>query len=263
MTLLIRHIAESFRRPDHWLYAAWLDVITRYRKTVLGLFWIFFPTIVYIWGLGAFLGAIQGTDMRPFLAHIGFGFVIFRLISTIFMEAGSSFAAYQSYIYEGNLRLTDFLLRPMFRALVHFAFAVPLLVIVLVGDGKVVPLLGLLWAIAGLAVVLINLFFYGILIGLVGARFPDINDFLGSVMLAVFLITPIIWLAESAPADSLQGQLMRANPFHHMLAVVREPVLGNPVEPVTYIYMGVMTVVGFVLAMMLYGRLAKRVPTWL
>jgi ABC-2 type transport system permease protein len=263
MSLLLRHLADSFRRPDHWLYAGWLDVITRYRKTVLGLFWIFFPTIVYIWGLGAFLGAIQGTDMRPYLAHIGFGFVIFRLISTIFMEAGSSFASYQSYIYEGNLRLTDFLLRPMFRALVHFAFALPLLAIVLVGEGEPVPFMGLLASVCGMLVVLVNLFFFGILIGIVGARFPDINDFLGSVMLAVFLITPIIWLAESAPPDTLHGQLMRANPFHHMLAVMREPILGNPVEQTTYIYLGAMTVTGFVLAVVLYGRLAKRVPTWL
>lgn len=262
MSLLLRHLAESFRKPDHWLYAGWLDVITRYRKTVLGLFWIFFPTIVYIWGLGGFLGAIQGTDMSPYLAHIGFGFVIFRLISTVIMEAGSSFASYQSYIYEGNLRLTDFVLRPMFRAFVHFLFAAPLLAIVLAGEGGV-TVAGFGMSMIGLLVVLVNLFFSGMLIALVGARYPDINDFLGSVMLAVFLVTPIIWHAEAAAPGTLQGQLMRANPFHHMLAVIREPLLGKPIEDLTYLYMGGMTVVGIVLAMALYGRLAKRVPTWL
>jgi ABC-type polysaccharide/polyol phosphate export permease len=262
MSLLFRHLADSFRKPDHWLYAAWLDVITRYRKTVLGLFWIFFPTIVYIWGLGGFLGAIQGTDMHPYLAHIGFGFVIFRLISTVVMEAGSSFVSYQSYIYEGNLRLTDFTLRPLFRALVHFLFAVPLLAIVLTGEGGV-TFTGFAISLGGTLVVLVNLFFYGVLIGLVGARYPDINDFLGSVMLAVFLVTPIIWLAEAAPSGTLQGDLMRANPFHHLLAIMREPLLGKPLEDMTYYYLAGMTTIGIVLAATFYGRFAKRVPTWL
>jgi ABC-2 type transport system permease protein len=57
--------------------------------------------------------------------------------------------------------------------------------------------------------------------------------------------------------------LMRANPFHHLLAVVRGPVLGESIEPLTYSYLGVMTVVGVMLASLIYGRLAKRMPAWL
>lgn len=262
MSLLFRHIAESIRKPDHWLYASWLDVITKYRKNALGLFWIFFPPIVYIWGLGGFLGAVQGKQVGPFLAHMGFGFMIFRLMSTIFMEAGSSFASYLPYIQEGNLRFTDYLLRTIARAFIHFMFAVPLLAVVLLGESAVTAI-GLLQAVGGLTFVLVNLFFYGMLFALIGARFPDVNDFFGSVMLAVFLITPIVWYAEAAPADTTQGMLMRANPFHHMLAVVRSPVLGETIEPLTYAYLVAMSVAGIAAAWFAYGRFARRVPIWL
>ncbi len=262
MSLLFRHLAESFRKPDHWLYASWLDVITKYRKNALGLFWIFFPPIVYIWGLGAFMGAIQGKQMGSFLAHIGFGFMLFRLMSTMIIEAGATFAAHLPYIHDGNLRLTDYVLRTLSKALIHFLFAVPLLALVLIGDASVSPL-GLLSSAAGLLVVVVNLLFFGVLVALAGARYPDINDFFGSVMLAVFLITPIVWLAEAAPADTLQGMLMRANPFHHMLAVVRGPILGEVVEKTTYIYVSTMTVIGLVLSTIFYSRFARRVPIWL
>ncbi|MBL8256914.1 ABC-type polysaccharide/polyol phosphate export permease [Pseudoxanthomonas japonensis] len=262
MSLLFRHLAESFRKPDHWLYASWLDVITKYRKNALGLFWIFFPPIVYIWGLGAFMGAIQGRQMGSFLAHIGFGFMLFRLMSTMFIEAGATFAAHLPYIHDGNLRLTDYVLRTLSKALIHFLFAVPLLALVLVGEASVSPL-GLLSSLAGLLIVLVNLFFLGVLVALVGARYPDVNDFFGSVMLAVFLITPIVWLAEAAPADSMQGMLMRANPFHHMLAVVRGPILGEASETSTYVYIGAMTIAGVLISAFSYSRFARRVPIWL
>ncbi|NCT69458.1 MAG: ABC transporter permease [Xanthomonadaceae bacterium] len=262
MSLFFRHLAESFRKPDHWLYASWLDVITKYRKNVLGLFWIFFPPIIYIWGLGGFLAAVQGRPAANFLAHIGFGFMVFRLTSTMLMEAGSSFAAYQPYILEGNLRLTDFVMRPLARSVIHFIFAVPLLVIALVGE-TTVPALGVLASFAGFLLVLVNLFVYGILLALLGARFPDVNDFLGSVMLGVFLITPIFWFADSAPPGTMQGALMRGNPFHHMLEVIRAPLLGTQIEPLTFIYLGVMTVLGILLAAIFYSRFARRVPAWL
>ena len=265
MTLLFRHLAESFRKPDHWLYASWLDVITKYRKNALGLFWIFFPPIVYIWGLGLFFRAIRGgitTDDAGFLAHMGFGFIVFRLMSTTIMDVGSSFSAYLPYIHEGHSRLTDYVLRPLARSVIYFLFAVPLLAIVLVGDAPVLAS-GVLWALLGLIAMLVNLFFYGTLLAFIGARFPDVNQFFSNVMLALFLITPIVWFAKDAPVGTVHGMLMRGNPFHHLLAVVRAPVLGEPIEPMTYTYLGVMTLVGFVLASVVYGRLAKRMPAWL
>lgn len=264
MALLFRHLAESFRKPDHWLYASWLDVITKYRKNALGLFWIFFPPIVYIWGLRLFFRAIRGTtpEEEGFLAHMGFGFIVFRLLSTVIMEAGHNFTSYLPYIYEGNLRLTDYILRPMARSFIYFVFALPLLIIVLVGDAPIIPM-GVVWGAIGLMVVMINLFLYGTLLAFVGARFPDINQFFSSIMLALFLITPIVWYAKDAPADTAHGMLMRANPFHHMLAVIRAPVLGEPIEPLTYMYLAGMTVIGLLFASIIYGRLAKRMPAWL
>ncbi len=264
MILFFRHLSESLRRPDQWLYASWLDVITKYRKNALGLFWIFFPPIVYIWGLGLFFRAIRGSspEQANFLAHMGFGFMMFRLMSTVMMEAGSSFASHVAYIHEGSLRLTDYILRPLTRAVIYFLFAIPLLFIVLVGNGPV-PVTGMLAAVCGWVFVLVILFFYGGILAFVGARFPDVNQFFSSIMLAMFLITPIVWYAEDAPADTVHGMLMRANPFHHLLAVVRAPLLGEPIEQLTYTYLGVMAVVGLVLAGVAYGRFSRRVPLWL
>lgn len=263
MNLLLLHLSQSLRRPDHWIYASWLDIVSAYRKTYFGLLWLLIPTAVYIWGIGGYLGALQpGIDLRAFLARVGIGFVVYRLVSTVLQDATKTFQAHEAYILDGHLRLTDFLLRVLGRSLFYFLLTQPLLIFAVLGspefDWTGVPL-----SVGGLLVVVFNLFCLSVILGLLGARFQDLSEFVGSAMLAGFLITPIVWFPEAAPEGTMRGVLMRANPLHHLLAVVREPLLGHAIEPVTWIYLGAMSAAVLVAALWAYHRFARRVAVWL
>lgn len=261
--MLFDHLAASLRRPDHWLYASWLDTVSRYRRNRLGLLWLFVPTAVYIWGIGGFLGAMQpGLDLPRFFAHIALGFTVFRLASTVLTDSTSVFASSQSYIYDGSLRLTDFVLRALGRTGFHFLLTLPIVLVVVIGSPDFqwggIPL-----ALLGALVLLVNLFFYAVAFALLGSRLPDLHEFTGSATLALFLLTPIVWSAEAAPAGTLRGALMRSNPFHHLLDSIRAPLLGGTVEPLTWIYLGAMTLAGIIVATLAYRRFARQVPVWL
>ena len=86
---------------------------------------------------------------------------------------------------------------------------------------------------------------------------------MGSAVMALFLLTPIVWDAANAPSGTLHGALMRGNPLFHMIEPVRAPLLGQPVEPLTYMYLGTLGVVSLLVAMLAYQRFARRVPVWL
>lgn len=262
MSSLFGDLAKSFRRPDHWLYSAWLGVITKYRKTALGLFWIFVPPIVYIWGIGWFVGMINPVTVRPFMAHVGVGFIAFRLITSVMNDSTVVFSQYQSYINDGNMRLTDYLLGVLARAFIYFVLAMPVLAVAMLMSPEFDPA-GIPGSFLGLAVVLVNLFLFSVSFGLLGARFPDFGEIVGSAMLFLFLVTPIVWYPTSAPAGSMQGALMRANPLHHLIALIRAPLTNETIEPVTYYYIANMTLVGLVLAVMAYRTFARRVPVWI
>jgi ABC-type polysaccharide/polyol phosphate export permease len=60
----------------------------------------------------------------------------------------------------------------------------------------------------------------------------------------------------------MQGWLMRANPLHHLITVVRAPLFGEAIEPLTWLYLGISTAVGLIAACWAYGRFARRVPLW-
>lgn len=262
MSLLLRHLGESFARPDHWLYASWLDLVTKYRRTHLGLFWVWVPPALYIWGIGLFIGAISPVRQRTFVAFVGVSFVVFRLITTVINDSTGTFRSYQAYVNDGQQRLTDYLMRTVARSVFYFIAAVPLLVVALATSEQFTPS-GLPMALLGLAFLLVNLVGLATLFALMGARLPDVAELTGSAIMFLFLITPIVWYPASAPEGTLHGTLMRGNPLHHLISVVRDPLLGFPVEPLSWAYVSVMTGLVWVLAVVAYGRFAPRVALWL
>jgi ABC-type polysaccharide/polyol phosphate export permease len=262
MFLLFKHLSQSLRKPDHWLYASWLDVVTKYRKTRLGLIWVWVPPAMYIWGIGLFIGAISPVDSRAFVAFVGVGFLLFRLITTAIIDATSTYVGSMPYIYDGEQRLTDYLLRTVARSSFYFVMALPLLAVALLSSDRFTAD-GLGIAAIGMIIVYVNMVLYAMVFSLLGARFPDLSEFMSSAIMFAFLITPVVWYPSAAPEGTLHGMLMRANPLHHMLAVVRAPLLGEIVEPLTWAYLGVTTAVGLVVATLAYGRYARRVAVWL
>src|SRR5690606_20303423 len=118
------------------------------------------------------------------------------------------------------------------------------------------PLLTLL---VTLPVMLVNLFWVSVCIGILGARFPDVRDAIGTVLVAGFLLTPIIWMVDRFPPDTLRGFLARLNPAYHVIEVVRAPALGAMPETASIVVVLAMAPVGWLLAAWLYRRYGRYV----
>lgn len=261
MRRLSTDLAASLRNPEFWALSSWLDVVVRYRQSRLGLFWLVAPAIVYIWGLGASFAGMMGAPLVEFAAHVGLGYLVFKLVSSVVIESTSAFAASSAFILDGHVRLTDFVLRVIAKALFYFIASLPVLAVAL----AIFPDLqwaGALPSIGALLLLVVNAVWLGIVCGLLGARFPDIGQLVANIFMFTFLLTPIIWYADSMQEGSLRGTLMRVNPFFHMVEAVRSPLLGEPVEMLTLGYLAAMTVVGWVLAVVAYRRYAHYVPLW-
>jgi ABC-2 type transport system permease protein len=254
-------LAASMRNPEFWALSSWLDIVVRYRQSRLGLFWLVAPAIVYIWGLGGSFARMMGTSPFEFAAHVGIGYLVFRIISTVMTESTGAFAASSPFILDGHVRLTDFVLRVIAKAIFYFLASLPVLAVALaVFPEPYWP--GMFLSIAALVLVLLNVLWIAIVGALIGARFPDIGQLMGNVFMFTFLVTPIIWYADTMPPDSIRGVVMRLNPLFHLIELVRAPLLGAAVEIGSLYFVGIMTVVGWLLAAAAYRRFAHFVPLW-
>lgn len=262
MRRLFRDLVESIRNPEFWALSGWLDIVVRYRQSRLGVLWLMAPSIVYIWGLGSFFASMQGMKIASFAGHVAIGYTVFRVVSSVIIESTTAFAAAGPFILDGHVRLTDFVLRVMAKALFYFLASVPVVFVALVLYPQV-QWTGILLSLVSFPLVLANAFWIGIVFALIGARFQDLSQFIGNIFMFAFLLTPIIWHADTMPEGSIRGTFARFNPLYHMVEVVRAPMLGEAVEPLTLYYLVAMTVVGWLLAAFVYRRYARFVPIWI
>lgn len=197
-----------------------------------------------------------------FAIHVALGAMIFRTLMSTVIGSANVFGASQSFIMDGHMRLTDYLLQSLARSFFDFCMYIPVAAVALYMFGAV-DAYGLAIAPLVLLVIYLNALWMSVVFGLVGARFPDFGQLLNNVSIFLFLLTPIIWYPEMMPADSIRGQLMRLNPFFHFVELFRQPILGGEVESTTYWTVGFMTVAGMALATWLYRRYARFVPLWI
>jgi ABC-2 type transport system permease protein len=260
--MLFKHLVESFSRPTFWTYSGWLDIVSKYRRSRLGIFWLLVPPIFYIWGLAAYFSTLQKLEVGAFAAHVGVGFLLFRVLMASINESTSVLPQQQAFILDGHTRLTDFVLLVVAKALFYFVLALPVLASALWAAPEV-HLHGLLAAAVTVPILLLNAVWMGVVFSLLGARFPDVQELMGSLFIFGFVLTPIIWHGGTVPMGTVQSYLMHANPLYHLIEMVRAPILGDPLALSTYYYVAVLTVGGWALAAFVYRRYAKFVPLWL
>lgn len=258
----VRDLIDSFRNPEFWALSAWLDIVVTYRRSRLGVLWLVMPSIVYIWGVGAVFASLWGTELSKFAAHLALGWTVFQVMNAVTSESTMVLFRARSFIMDGRMRLTDFVLRSMAKACFHFLMAIPMVALALIIYPDL-PLAGLPLGIAAFALVLVNTLWAGMVFSLAGARFPDLQQFISNTFRLLFLLTPIVWYPDQMPADSIRGRLSRLNPFYHLIEIVRAPILGEPISIHSWYYVGAMTVGGLALAAFLYRRYARLVPIWL
>lgn len=258
-----REVMESFRHPEFWALSSWLDIIVRARKSRFGILWLLAPSVVYVFGLGTFFRGMQ-SDANPgdFFVHVALGAMIFRTLMSSVIGSANVFHGSVSFIMDGHMRLTDYLLQSLAKSFFDMCMYLPVVAITLIFFGDI-SLPGLLVSLPVMVLVYINALWIAAIFALVGARFPDFGQLLNTVSIFLFLLTPIIWYPEMMPAGSIRAQLMRLNPFYHFVEIFRAPIMGQPVEMTSIWYVGVMTVAGLAVATLVYRRYARYVPLWI
>jgi ABC-2 type transport system permease protein/lipopolysaccharide transport system permease protein len=67
---------------------------------------------------------------------------------------------------------------------------------------------------------------------------------------------------DDGGAGGLLGAYLIFNPFFHFLDIVRAPLLGDSVMTITWVFVGLSTVFGGIIAAALYRYQARSIPMW-
>lgn len=259
LTKALRDIVHGTLSIHVWPMLAWQEIRQRYRRSMLGPFWLTISTGALIGGMGPLYGKLFGQHLASYFPYLAIGYILWMFIAGLVNEGCTAFTAAAGMIQQTSLPLSIHVLRVVHRNLITFAHNLIILVIILVFFPP--PLSwDLLLFPAGVLMIALNGVWVGLLIGLFCTRFRDVPLIIQSVMQVAFFLTPVMWNANSLGHYKWFADW---NPFTHFLAAVRDPLLGLPTPWESWAAVLVITVVGYCIAFAFFARYRARIAYWL
>lgn len=248
----------GFRRWRLAWALARTDITHRYRGSVLGPLWVTISTAVMLVALGFLYAKLFQIDVVIYMPWLAVSLIVWNMISQAVSEATTTITGAESVVRQMPLPYSVHALRTVFRNAVVAAHNLPLIVVVFLIFG-VSPGWGALWAIPGVMLLAINVFWASLLLGMLCARFRDIPPIVGSVMQIAFFMTPVIWKPQ------LIGHwqpLLPINPFFAIMETMRGPIMGTGASLTVWLAAIFYTALVWLVAQAFFTRFRNRVAFW-
>ena len=242
-----------------WTMLGWNDIRLRYRRSVLGPFWLTLSMAIFIVTLGLIYSRIFHAELSSFLPYIAAGFITWGFISTTINESCSAFLESESVIRQVRLPFSAFMLRVTWRNFIVMLHTIILLVPVWAFFG-VTPWYTMALALPGMALVYVNQVWIGLVIAILSTRFRDVPQIVQTALQVMVFATPIMWPVSTLGDNTLVADL---NPAFHLVELVRGPLTGNAPAALSWEVGITMAVLGPIAAALLFQRSARRIVYWL
>jgi lipopolysaccharide transport system permease protein len=255
----LEEIKLGLTSHEQWLYMAVQDMKLRYRRSMIGPWWVTISSGVMVMMLGFLWSHIFGTNLENYLPYFAVGFVLWSWMSSQILDAAGGFFQFQGIIKQVKLPLPIFVLRLNVRqciVLLHNSIIIAL-VLLLVGHGFT---LMSLMAIPNLILIQLNLTLLSIVISIFCTRYQDMTQVVNVGIQIVFFFTPILWQVETLKNRMYLAEL---NPFYHWIEMVRAPLLGQMPTLNNYLWSIASLVLLLGLAAYYLGRYRSRIAFWL
>lgn len=118
----------------------------------------------------------------------------------------------------------------------------------------------ILLSLIGLALLIVNGIWCALLLGLLCARYRDLNPTISSLIQLSFFVTPIIWEPSLLPDRQF---VLLYNPFYHFIECIRGPILGNSVHLTTWIIVIGITITGWCIVILVAAKAKRKLVYWL
>lgn len=250
---------EGTRRTDIWWTLAWFDIVLRYRRSMLGPFWITLSMGAMIGGMGPLYSSLFGTELTKFFPYLTLGLIFWGFFSSVVTESCTSFVNSANYLKQGYFPINLFVWRSMSRNLIQFLHQVVLYIPVALWAG-----ISLTWSawlfIPAFFLLLVNAHALGLALGLVCTRFRDVTQIVTSVMQMLLFLTPVFWMPDSLAG---RAQYILWNPLAQMLELLRQPLMGGAATTHNWIGILCWTALNLAIACALFSKYRRRVVYWL
>ena len=254
-----RDLQEGLCNNELWIYMGWQDIRQRYRRTILGPWWLAISTVILVLTLGFLWSEIFQTEVRTFLPFFAIGYVLWTFLQGACNEACTGFTQFEGIIKQRRIPFSTLLYRIGMRHAIGLAHNAVLVALLILWSGPVWSFAYLL-AIPGLVLFAVTVFLTLIPVAVFCTRFRDFPQIVGNALQIMFFATPIMWRPDALRSFRWIAEF---NPLAHLLDIVRLPLLGMAPGWESWIWSLALLAASYLAAAYLLGRYGHRVAYWL
>ena len=236
-----------------------LDIRLRYRRTVLGPFWVTLSFALSSIAMTIVFATLFKMTEREYFAYLISGLAVWALISSLVNEGCMTFIQQAPLMQQQPLPILAYALRSVTVIFIVFLHNLVVVAVALLLFGP-----GFGWAtlalVPGLAMILLNGVWMTMLLGMLSARFRDLPQIIATLVNILFFVTPVFWYKHMLGA---RGYISDLNPLYSLLELVRSPLLGS-LPPTRSVAIALaMTAVGWIATFLYARRFQAKLTYWL
>jgi ABC-type polysaccharide/polyol phosphate export permease len=257
--IVAKEFLAGFRIWPVWLVMGWDDIRQRYRRSVLGPFWITLSMGVFIFVLSIIYSRLFHTPLEHYMPFLTVGYIVWGFISTSTSEACNAFHESGRIIKQIKLPYSIYVARVICRNFIVFLHTIVIYIPVAIYF-RVEPTQLSFLSLPGLFLLVLNQIWVTTVIGIVSTRYRDILPIVATAIQLMMFATPIMWMTGAAQNLQFVADI---NPAYHLIEIVRAPFLGEAAQPLSWMVAIGMVPFGWALAAALLVRTAHRIVYWL
>jgi lipopolysaccharide transport system permease protein len=255
---VLRTLGEAWAMRRVWWFTATARTRARFVRTFFGSFWLGLSNLFSIAALALVYGTVfKVEDFNTYVVYLGLGLVVWNSISAAIGSAPNLFEHNHSHVHNTNLN-------PIFYTLEEWAFQLQTF-----AQSFILVVLALTWFQRSLLVNLLLvgwfpllnmslfLYWFPVLVCLLGARFRDIYQLVPILLQLIFLLSPILYKRKNLGSMAWTADF---NPIYRILSPVRDTLMLGQVQWATGFVLLLFNIVGIWVALKLLNRERPNLP---
>ncbi len=255
----ILDLIYSIKNYYSWSYLAYFDLKLKYRKTYLGPWWVVVGMAISAGVLCLLWSTIFNLDWRNFLLYLFSGFIIWTWIISIINDGPEVFSGSSLLIKTYPIPPIFHVFRKSYLNLLLFLHHLPLIFILIIIMKPEISSRVFLTLPLAVFLIFINSVLYSATIGIISARYRDVEPTIKALMAPMLLLTPVLWKPE------MLGEYINfvyINPFTYFIGIVRNDLIGDVFD--IYVWYGAIaiTFIQLIFYLLLYSAKRNRIVFW-
>ena len=249
---------KALREWRVWLHLGMADIRSRFAQSIVGPLWILLNLALWVGGIGVIYAALFNQKLNEFLPFLTVGFVVWGYLTQTITDGGNAFVFAEGYIKQFTYPKQIYVLRTLVSSAVPLGLGFAVFFAVLLVLERPFGW-GMLWAIPGLAIVLVASYIHATIMAYASARFRDLPHGMTALLQVLFFMTPVFFTIDVLKQRQLDF-VYAYNPLYYLIEVVRHPLTQLDAAPLfVYQASGLYLLGMLVIAVLVVAKLDRRI----